>query len=90
MKKLLLAVTSIASIGLANANPAKSGLVFSAGVDYANSSTNIFSETKNAPSGYGVDATIGYDFAISRNVTVGAKIGFGYIWQVNQYNIKAD
>jgi hypothetical protein len=90
MKKLsLLAAMSVATIGLANTNLAKSGLVFSAGADYANSIT----ETKNdnggdtKKGGYGVDATIGYDFAISRNITVGAKTGFGYIWQLNQYSI---
>ena len=84
MKKII--ITSIAAVSLisgvvfADSAPAKSGIILS-GAGFWTAPTGTVDQVDGYPKvgeGFGVGAYVGYDYAITEHITVGAKGGYNY------------
>jgi hypothetical protein len=93
MKKLLLTTVISAAIITSTAyatGPATSGLVFSGEGSYSmpskmtNQTLDSFNYKATVNNGFGLGAYIGYDYAISSNVTLGAKTGYFHSFGVGK------
>ncbi|MCF6775657.1 autotransporter outer membrane beta-barrel domain-containing protein [Thiotrichales bacterium 19X7-9] len=103
MKKVILTSTiatalSSVSYAMTSKAPAKSGLVFEGQFLIAATPQQTFDQIQDGANGLGAstdernggiggDVFIGYDYAFNPNMTVGAKVGYRYLYEVNYLKI---
>ncbi|TNF67534.1 MAG: hypothetical protein EP298_07025 [Gammaproteobacteria bacterium] len=98
MKKLLISLSLLSlmsSVYATDTTSAKSGIVFQGQVsanftpdqtlDGVNNNSHFISSPETYNGGLGGALFVGYDYAINSNMTVGGKVGYQYVYTVNEY-----
>ncbi|MCF6768055.1 hypothetical protein L3V86_06750 [Thiotrichales bacterium 19S11-10] len=95
LSTMIVSSSALASEDASNSTLAKSGFIVESQLSLNATPKGVFNEladqaaitrvTNTYNGGFGGALYLGYDYAISSNMTVGGKIGYQYIYALNEY-----